>query len=167
MAEMPRYSSFFSGEPGASLRPHHTAGCTGLYPAGGGDIWQCTLGPGRWDLEETGALGSEEGIPLPLVTGELCHLVLTFYLVCLILSAIRAVCLLTFSVLPPLVGRLCPHSEQLPVGMTGRSCLYMPEALRWGSWSPVTSPPVPTQKTLSAWENKQEITSWWVFWVFL
>ena len=100
-------------------------GCT---PQEGGDIWTWEIGP---DL--TQSLASGEGIPLPVVTAELCHPVLTFHLVCLILSAIRAVCLLTFSGFPPLVGRSCPHSEQLPVGMRGRPCPHMPEALRWGS----------------------------------
>ena len=51
MAEMLRYSSFFSGELGASLRPHHTAGCTGLPLRRGGHLamhprtWE--IGPGR------------------------------------------------------------------------------------------------------------------------
>ena len=162
MAEMPRYSSF-SGEPGASLRPHHTAGCTGLYPSGGGDIWQCTLGPGRYDLEETGALGSEEGIPLPLVTGELCHPVLTFYLVCLILSAIRA-------------NLLCPPTPcgALLSSLRAASCWNDGEILpiyargsEMGQLEPSNFSTMPTQKTLSAWENKQKVTSWGVFWVFL
>ena len=60
MAEMPRYSSLFSGSQEPAFDPTTLPAALGCTPQEGGDIWTWEIGP---DL--TQSLASGEGIPVP------------------------------------------------------------------------------------------------------
>ena len=160
MAEMPRYSSLFSGSQEPAFDPTTLPAALGCTPQEGGDIWTWEIGP---DL--TQSLASGEGIPLPAVTGELCHLV--SHIPSCLLNLVSNPCCLSAHLLwfPSPCGALMSSLSAASCWHEGETLPAYARGSEMGQRSPAPSPPVPARETLLL--GKQGGTSWWVLWMFL